>query len=188
MEYFSIRVATAADIPAMVALANQNTYQTLSAVERRAGFLTGTFTEEAIQLMLHSAPCMVAYSQQELAGFIINSKLAPAAYPPLVQQIIRIMPKLTYQNLLLSTYNCFFYGPVLVSKKFRGVGLLPRLFFKSKEQLQGKFEMGIAFIDEHNSASYAVHTKRLGLTTIGQLTFQDHIYHILAFSLLAISK
>ena len=58
------------------------------------------------------------------------------------------------------------------------------MFYKSKELLQGKFELGIAFIHESNSASYAIHTKRLGLKTVGQLTFQAHIYHILVFPVL----
>ena len=184
MEDFSIRVATDLDVPAIVTLANQNTYQVLSAADRQAGFLTGLFTEEAILQMMHSAPCVVANAQQELAGFLINSKLTPAAYPPLVQHISHIMPGLTYRNLPLITYNWFFYGPVLVTKKFRGKGLLSRLFHKSKEQLQGNFEVGIAFIDAHNIASYTAHTKRLGLETIGQFTFQAHVYHIMAFSVI----
>ena len=184
MEDFSIRVATDLDVPAIVALANQNTYQVLSATDRQVGFLTGSFTEEAIQKMMDSAPCLVAYYQQELAGFLINSKLTPAAYPPLVQHIIHKMPGLIYRHLPLINYKCFFYGPVLVAKRFRGKGLLSRLFHKSKEQLQGKFEVGIAFIDAHNITSYTAHTKRLGLELIGQLTFQAHVYLIMAFSLI----
>jgi len=188
MEEFSIHVATTADIPAIVALANQNTYQALTAADRASGFLTGMFTEAAVQLMISSAPCLVTYTQQELAGFLINSKLSPAAYPPLVQEIIGMLPALTYRNLPLSTYNYFFYGPVLVSKKFRGKGLLSRLFNQSKKQLSGKFEVGIAFIGAHNPASYVVHTEHLGLEKIGQLSFQEQVYYILAFSLMDSSK
>jgi len=184
MEDFSIRVATDLDVPAIVALANQNTYQVLSATDRQAGFLTGSFTEEAIQKMMDSEPCLVAYYQQELAGFLINSKLTPTAYPPLVQHIIHKMPGLTYRNLPLINYKWFFYGPVLVTKKFRGKGLLSRLFYKSKEQLQGKFEVGIAFINTQNINSYTAHTQSLGLELVGQLTFQTHVYHILAVSII----
>ncbi len=54
MPDFTIRVATEKDLPQVVALANQYTYQNLKEEARQNGFLTGTFSETIMRPML---PC-----------------------------------------------------------------------------------------------------------------------------------
>ncbi|QMU28887.1 GNAT family N-acetyltransferase [Adhaeribacter radiodurans] len=183
MKDFDIKVPTAADVPAIVDLANAYTYQNLSLQERQSGFLTGVFSEAAISAMIASAPCIIAYQQQGLAGFILNTNLPPGKYPPLVQEIIIQLPQLNYQNLPVTHYNYFFYGPVLVAKNYRRQGLLQNMFQKTKEELKTRFNLGIAFIDQANKASHQVHTESLGWEVIGEITFNNHIYSLLAFFL-----
>jgi hypothetical protein len=182
MNELTVRVATSADAPAMVALANQHTYQQLSVAERQGGFLTGTFAAPALAAMLASVPGQVAYCGEELAGFIINSRLAPAHYPPLVQHICGLLPTLLFRQRPLADYHWFFYGPVLVAPAFRGQGLLQRLFGASQQTLAGRYEVGIAFIAAENTASLFVHTHKLGLEVVGRLDFEGTAYVVLAFA------
>src|SRR5688572_2057102 len=98
MSDFIIKVATEEDLCQLVALANQYTYQNLSDEERQTGFLTGTFSEDSMRSIILSAPCMVAYNQADLAGFIINSKLPAHQYPPVVQEIIKLLPALNFRG------------------------------------------------------------------------------------------
>jgi hypothetical protein len=182
MHEFEIRMASAADAPALADLANQHTYQHLDETARQGGFLTGSFAGPALQAMLASAPGQVAYQGQELAGFVINSCLEPARYPPLVQQISLLLPSLLYRNLPLTQYRWFFYGPVLVQPKYRGQGLLRQLFQASQRALAGRFDVGIAFIAEENTASLRLHTQKLGLERVGGLVFEGTAYAILVFS------
>lgn len=181
MSEFEIRVARAADAPALADLANQHTYPQLSETARQGGFLTGAFTVPALQAMLASAPGLVAHYGQELAGFVINSCLAPARYPPLVQQISSLLPSLSYQDLPLVQYRWFFYGPVLVTPAYRGRGLLRQLFEASQQALAGRFDLGIAFIAAENTASLRLHTHKLGLVRVGGLVFEGAAYAILVF-------
>jgi GNAT superfamily N-acetyltransferase len=181
MTEFTCRVATTTDAPALSDLANQYTFQNLDAAARQQGFLTGVFTAPALQAMLASVPGQVAYHGQELAGFVINSKLAPERYPPLVQQISALLPSLVYQQQPLAKYSWFFYGPVLVRKEYRGQGLLQQLFQATKQELKGTFNLGIAFIAEANAASLHVHTQKLGLEIVGSIDFQGTPYAILVF-------
>jgi hypothetical protein len=182
METYTIRVATVADVPAITDLANQYVWDKLSEADRQQGFLTGRFEMPAMKTMMESAPSLVAQHQQEIAGFVINSKLLPEAYPPLVQNMAQKFPDLLYRNLPLTTYKYFFYGPVLVSKFHRGKSLLPLMFHKTKELLRDRFEIGIAFIHEHNQHSLQIHTERLGLEVVGQFSFHLNNYHILVFT------
>jgi hypothetical protein len=181
MTEFAFRVATAADAPALSELANEYTFQNLDEAARKQGFLTGVFTAPAMQAMLGSVPSQVAYHGQELAGFIINSKLPPERYPPLVQQISTQLPSLFYRQLPLTEYNWFFYGPVLVRKEYRGQGLLQQLFKANIQELKSRFNLGIAFIAEANAASLQLHTQKLGLEVVGTIDFQGTRYAILVF-------
>jgi hypothetical protein len=180
MSEFEIRVAGVADAPAIAALANQHTYQQLAEADRRRGFLTGTFTAPALAAMLASVPGQVAYREEELVGFIINSRLAPERYPPLVQQISALLPTLRYHQRPLAHYQWFFYGPVLLAPPHRGQGLLHQLFAANRQTLAGRYEVGIAFIAAENAASLHVHTRKLGLE-VGELVFEGTTYFILVF-------
>ncbi|MDO7886973.1 hypothetical protein [Hymenobacter cheonanensis] len=182
MSEFIIRTATEADAPAIAALANQHTYQQLPEAERRGGFLTGAFTVPALVAMLASVPGQVVYKDAELVGFIINSRLAPERYPPLVQHIGALLPTLHYHGQPLADYRWFFYGPVLLAPACRGRGLLPALFAASQRALAGRYEVGVAFIAAENAASLHVHTHKLGLAVVGELEFGGAAYSILAFA------
>jgi hypothetical protein len=181
MNEIEVRVAEVADAAAIATLANQHTYQQLAAADRQGGFLTGTFTEPALAAMLASVPGQVAYKNGELVGFIINSRLAPERYPPLVQQISALLPSLHYHQRPLADYQWFFYGPVLLTPPYRGQGLLQQLFAANRRALTGYYEIGIAFIAAENAASLHVHTHKLGLEAVGELIFGGTTYIILAF-------
>jgi len=182
MTSFDLRVATLADAPTLADLANHYTYQQLDAVARQGGFLTGTFSGPALHTMLASVPGQVAHHQGELAGFVVNSRLAPESYPPLVREICALLPHLFYRQRALADYRWFFYGPVLVATQYRGQGLLQQLFAANKQELAGRFDLGIAFIAEENAASLRVHTQKLGLEIVGKLAFGGTSYAVLAFA------
>lgn len=174
--------ATAADAPAIAALANQYTHQQLSAAARQGGFLTGQFAAPALAAMLASVPGQVVYEGAELVGFVVNSRLPAERYPPLVQQLIALLPTLLYKGRTLTDYQWFFYGPVLVQRAHRGHGVLRRLFEANRRALAGRYEVGVAFIAAENAASLHVHTQKLGLEPVGSLVFEGMAYVVLAFA------
>ncbi|RZL14348.1 MAG: hypothetical protein EOO62_05685 [Hymenobacter sp.] len=175
------RAATEADAPAIAELANQHTHQQLSATARESGFLTGNFTVPALAAMLASVPGQVVYWQHELVGFVVNSHLPTERYPPLVQQLVALLPTLHYKQRPLADYRWFFYGPVLVQPAYRGQGVLRQLFENNRQALAGRFELGVAFIAAENAASLHVHTQKLGLEIVGNLAFAGVSYAVLAF-------
>jgi len=184
MKPFTLRVAQPTDAPALTELANQYTYQHLDEQARQDGFLTGSFSVAAVQAMLASVPGQVAYYGSELAGFLINSRLELPQYGPLVQEIMRQLPTLQYQQRALAEYNWFFYGPVLVSQPYRGEGLLRQLFAANLGTLAGRFDLGIAFIAAENAHSLRVHTQALGLAVVGEVHVENRNWAILVFPVL----
>lgn len=183
MSEFSVRVATPEDATVLTALANQYSFHNLDETQRQAGFLTGSFSVPAVRAMLVSVPGQLAYAGPNLAGFVLNSKLPTEHYPPLVQQIVGVLPSLEYKHRPLTQYRWFFYGPALVTTEFRGQNLLGQLFAASKQQLREQFEVGVAFIAEHNTSSLHVHTHKLSLEVVGRIVFEGVGYVLLVFSL-----
>lgn len=181
MHEFTIREAAVADTPALAALANQYTYQNLDENARQGGFLTGSFTAPALGAMLASVLGQVAYYQNELAGFVINSQLPTEHYPPFIQAISKLLPSLLYRQHPLTDYRWFYYGPVLVRQEYRGQGLLQRLFDATKQGVAGRFDLGVAFIAAENAASRWVHIQKLRLEVIGNIEFEGQAYDILVF-------
>jgi GNAT superfamily N-acetyltransferase len=181
MHEFIIREASVADAPTLAELANQYTYQNLDETARQGGFLTGSFAAPALGAMLASVPGQVAYCQDELAGFVINSKLPAERYPPFIQAINALLPSLLYQQRPVTSYEWFYYGPVLVRQEYRGQGLLQQLFEATKQTLAGRYNLGVAFIAAENEASRWVHTQKLGLEPVGEIEFQGQTYDILVF-------
>jgi GNAT superfamily N-acetyltransferase len=177
------RLAEVADAPAIAELANQYTYQQLSAAAQAGGFLTGQFTAPALAAMLASVPGQVAWQGPELVGFVVNSRLPAERYPPLVQHICALLPTLLYHGRPLAEYDWFFYGPVLVQAAYRGRGLLRQLFEANRRTLAGRYEVGVAFIAAQNAASLHVHTQKLGLEVVGALDFEGASYVVLAFGI-----
>lgn len=182
MSALTYRPATAADAPAIAALANQHTHQQLSAAARQGGFLTGQFAAPALAAMLASVPGQVAYEGAELVGFVVNSRLPAGRYLPLVQQLIALLPALLYEERPLAGYQWFFYGPVLVQPAHRGQGVLRQLFEANRRALAGHYEVGVAFIAAENAASLHVHMQKLGLAPVGHLDFEGTAYVVLAFA------
>jgi len=183
MEPFAIEVRAArpTDAPAVAVLANRYTYQQLAEADRAGGFLTGSFTVPALAAMLTSVPGQAAWHAGELVGFVVNSRLPPERYPPLVQAIVALLPTLTYRQRALADYRWFFYGPVLVQPAHRGRGLLRRLFEASRQALAGRFELGIAFIARENVVSLRLHTRGLGLERVGEVQIGGATYELLVF-------
>jgi GNAT superfamily N-acetyltransferase len=182
MSALTYRPATAADAPAIAALANQHTHQQLSVAARQGGFLTGQFAAPALAAMLASVPGQVVYKGAELVGFVVNSRLPAECYSPLVQQLIALLPTLRYKERPLADYQWFFYGPVLVQPAHRGQGVLRRLFEANRRALAGRYKVGVAFIAAENAASLHVHTQKLGLEPVGHLDFEGTAYVVLAFA------
>jgi len=181
MQEYLIREATESDLAGITALANCYVYDKLSAVERSAGFLTGRFEVNAMRKMVTSATSLVAIYQQQLVGFVINSKLPHPEYPPLIQAMAQKFAAINYQNKALTNYHYFYYGPVLVSEPHRGKGLLTRMFGQTQKLLCGKYSIGVAFIHTQNQNSLHIHTHNLGMEVVGQFSFDENNYHILVF-------
>lgn len=74
----------------------------------------------------------------------------------------------------------FLYGPVSIRQAFRGKGILTQLLIHICQTLQDEFTLGVAFVDEENQKSLAVH-RHYPMTEFGNITINDRQYTLFTF-------
>jgi hypothetical protein len=63
--------------------------------------------------------------------------------------------------------------------------LLRGLYEAQKQELAGRFEVGVAFVSRTNPHSLEAHVAGLGMTEVGDFELKGNVYVILAFRVLS---
>lgn len=177
-----IRKAEPKDYSAIIQLQNANTPDQLTDKEKKQGFVVSSMTEETLNNINKNLGVLVAMENNNLAGFVCLATTDPLPKHPVVQAMFRTFPQQKFQGKSLIDYRIFIYGPVLINAEFRGRGLLKNLFNEVVIYTKENFDLGVAFINERNPHSFAVHTEGLGMTCLKPFTAGDDRFQIVAFS------
>jgi L-amino acid N-acyltransferase YncA len=138
---YLISVATAGDIPEILALQSDNQIS-------RGGALSVEFPAQWFEAAIKDLPIVIAMRDGRLVGYLVSSSQAATQHLPLPRAKQRAYPAGP------GAYNS---GPLCIAASERGRGLVAKLFETQRSLLQGR--EGVAFIRRDNAASRAVHAK-----------------------------
>ena len=138
---YDIRVATAEDIPELLALQAEHQIS-------RGGALSIEFPAAWYERAIRDMPIVIARRDGRLVGFLVSSSPEATQHLALSQAKFRAYPA------RLGAYNS---GPLCIAAKERRNGLVARLFNVQRSLLPGR--EAVAFIRRDNSASRAAHAK-----------------------------
>src|SRR5215203_2399566 len=138
---YGISVATAEDIPDILALQSANQVS-------RGGALSVEFSAQWFEQALKDMPVVIARRDGQLVGFLVSSSQAATRHLALPEAKYRAYPAGP------EAYNS---GPLCIAASERGRGLVSKLFGAQHSLLPGR--EGVAFIRRENAASRAVHAK-----------------------------
>ena len=136
-----ISVATAADIPDILALQSENQVA-------KGGSLSVEFPAQWFERAVTDMPIVIARREGRLVGYLVSSSQAATAHLALPQAKYRAYPA------GVDAYNS---GPLCIAASERGQGLMSKLFGAQRSRLHGR--EGVAFIRRDNAASRAVHAR-----------------------------
>lgn len=176
-----IRKAQKHDYPAIIQLQNANTPDQLTDEEKEQGFVVSSMTEETLHAINENLGVLVAIENDLLAGFVCLATTNPLPDHPIVKAMFNTFPEQKFNHISLTDYRVFIYGPVLINAKFRGKGILKSLFNAVIEYTKEDFDIGIAFINDKNTHSLAVHTEGLGMTCLQPFEAGNEKFQIVAF-------
>ncbi len=170
--------SAAHDRPAILGLMDEARGLDLSDDERaQAGFVQGAMDESLLARLQSGPGVFVARDGSALAGFCITSTLEMVASGPpaeMIKALLQAMPELPLDQL-------FLYGPVAVSRRHQGQGVLTRLLFRVSTELRSRFALGALFVEHANQKSLAVH-RHYPMTESAAFMFKDRAYIVFTFS------
>lgn len=146
----------------------------LSPQERaERGFVQGTMTEAVLARFEAGTGVFLAEEDGRLAGFAMTSDTAAVPDGP---------PRRTLEaaRAVVGDRRIFLYGPAAVDPDFQGRGVLSLLLRNLSERLVGGFDLGVAFVEDANRKSLAVH-RHYGMSEVPGFSIGERIYHVFTF-------
>src|SRR4026208_816472 len=162
------RRALPQDYPAIVQINSANFVANLSENERTDGFLSAVSTLDQTAAMAEDLGTTVAIVDGVLAGFLCAFRNDFEHGSSVVAKMIESYHRIRFEGRLLSQYNTYAYGPVCIDRAYRRKGLLRGLYEAQKNELAGRFEVGVALIARSNPHSLVAHVAGLGMTEVGE--------------------
>jgi len=182
MSSIIVRQAELKDYPAIIELQNANTPDQLTEEEKKQGFVVSSMTEETLDGINKNLGVLVAIEDDKLAGFVCLATTNPLPQHPIVKAMYESFPYQTFNEKKLTDYRVFIYGPVLISSKWRGKGILKKLFSAVKDFTKKDYDLGTAFINDKNPHSLAVHVEGLGMTALTPFNYKEETFQLVVFS------
>ena len=179
----TVRPATEADIPALLALQDANLLTNVSPETQEAkGFVTTPYTPDTMRRFFAAKSAYVA----EQSGAVVAYAFAGAwdlygewaIFPYMVSRLLDLPP---FHGVAVVAANSFQYGPVCVVEEARGTGVPAALFAHISQTLAPRFPLGVTFINKRNTRSLAAHQRKLGFAIVDEWKYGTESFYSLAF-------
>jgi predicted GNAT superfamily acetyltransferase len=169
------------DYSAILRLQSENFIGNLAPEERKEGFLSAEFTPRQVAELAEDLGATVASVDGAVVGFLCAFRREFNHGSPVVAKMLESYHRVEFEGKALSSYNSYIYGPACIDRAYRRRGLLRGLYEAQKQELAGRFEVGVAFVSRSNPHSLKAHVAGLGMIEVGDFQFKDSVYAILAF-------
>ena len=175
------RKAHLGDIPGVLAL--QDRYLVIHIpIELRAnGFVTTPFTTQQIEDAIAIDGLFVAEDDQGIVAYVFAGSWDYFAHWPIFPFMTARFPQVFFEGKALEIATSFQYGPICIDERYRGTGLLQRIYNTMLDGMQPRFPIGVTFINKINQRSVRAHTLKLGMTIVDEFSFNQNEYLGLAF-------
>ncbi len=175
----TITQATVQDIPAVLALLKANHADNVA--DKSNGFVTTNITEEQMAaLILNENGVTIAKDGDKIVAFALAASWKFWSVWPFFVNMIKELPKFSFEGESLSTENTYQYGPVCVDSAYRGSGVFEQVFAASLASMQDRYPLMATFINMVNPRSYAAHTRKAGMEEVGRFDYNQNHYYLMA--------
>ncbi len=178
-----LAVANLEDIEGVLALQELYLVSNLSEEEKKFGFVTTPFTIEQLTEVINQGGLFLAKDGDRIIAYIFAAGWDFFSQWPIFSYMITLFPDLNFSNFDINTTNSFQYGPICIDKKYRGQGLINKLFEFMRIHMLKKYPLSLTFINKTNIPSTKAHTEKLQWTIISDFEFNNNNYYILAYDM-----
>ncbi|MBW3696672.1 GNAT family N-acetyltransferase [Vibrio sp. T187] len=169
-----VRQAALADIPQLVELQHQCHITNLDEVEKADGFLNTVLSDALLETAILNEQCVyIAEVDGVAAGLAVCASWQYWSISPTLSKLSEQLSTIKIESQSLSRENSYFWGPVCVSKAFRGQGVFEALFTQSRSALSSKYKFVYTYVHQDNHRSYIAHTKKAQFTKVKSITLNE---------------
>lgn len=176
-----IRRATMDDLDGVLALHKKYHIDSISAEDKPSGFVTTNFTPQQLENLVQKEKGITIAIQD---GLVLSYAMAASwqfwSEWPFFANMIELLPENSFGGNPLSTENSYQYGPICVDTSVRGTGVFERVFRASLASMADRYPTMVTFINQINPRSYAAHTLKVAMTTVGTFDYNNNHYYMLA--------
>lgn len=176
------RLANVEDITGVLVLQDKNLVSLMTEAEKIDGFVTTPLGDGQLREIIRLGGLVVAVDDGGVVcGYMMGADWDYfsqwAMFPFMIGKLVGLL----YEGIVIEEKNSFQYGPVCVAKGVRGQRVLERMFDVLFEEMCGKFEVGLTFINKKNTRSFAAHTRKLGMVVVEDFEYKGQGYYCLGF-------
>ena len=178
-----ITQATMDDVEGILSLLKANHISYISEEDKPDGFVTTNFTEAQLEaLILKERGVTIAKQDGKVLSFAMAASWDFWEEWPFFANMIEKLPEFSFEGQGLTRENSYQYGPVCVDKSVRGTGVFEQVFYASLASMRERYPIMATFVNHINQRSYAAHTKKVSLSTLGSFPFNQNNYYLMACS------
>lgn len=161
------------ELEGILQLQRQNLRRHLTAEEAAdQGFLTAEYDMEYLHQMHRVHRSVIAVDGDKLAGYALVVERSVGSGHPLLEDLLAEVDRLQYRNRPLWSSAYVVVGQLCVARDYRGVGLVPQLYHRFRESLQGQYDYAITDVSRANRRSLKAHLK-VGFQVIHTFPFEE---------------
>ena len=177
-----LRIATIDDIEKIQELHAKYQIDTIKEEDKKDGFVTTSFSKEELSdIITQEQGIFLAVQDNQIIGYVMSASWQFWSKWPMFAFMIEDLPNLEYLGEKLSLDNSYQYGPICIDKSVRGTGVLEKLFDFALESMSKRYKILVTFVNKINQRSYVAHSRKLGLETIQEFSYNNNNYYEMVF-------
>lgn len=178
-----IRLATPADVPALLALEARYYVGNLEPDSRADGFLSVQHSAEWFESAVAAAGIHVAEIDGRVVGFIAVTQPPPrAATQPgsFIRALLDLAETTSFHGCPIASRRFAVRGPVLIDESARGRGIYTAFNAAAREAYRDRFDIGVLFVAADNPRSLHTTTTKLGAEPLAEFEIGGRRFLFLA--------
>jgi len=138
--------------------------------QTRQGFVSVEHTHQLLQSMSNHLPQVIALSNGSVIGYNLAMPVTMLHEVPLLAPMFLELERIQYKSRPLAQWPCWVGGQVCVHERFRGRGLLSKLYHEVSKRVPSDYTLCVTEVAQINIPSLHAHHK-MGFETVN--TYHD---------------
>lgn len=179
MEY---KIAKESDIEAILSLHEKYHVDTVTDEDKADGFITTQFNYELLKELINiENGLFIAVDQRKVVAYVMAASWEYCSKWPIFKYMIEKLHEVEFLGEKLSTSNSYQYGPICIDKKYRGSGVLEKIFDLARNEMNKRFPILVTFVNKQNPRSIRAHVEKLGLSVAMEFEYNNNVYMELVY-------